>query len=227
MQFRYHPDILSQFPNICGGVIVAQGMTNSPAPAVLQGLFLAEQSAVLKRTGQTPLSELPTLAAWRQAFRTFGTDPTKYRSAAEALLRRLTKKGDIPSINSLVDMCNLVSIRYALPVAAFDLRAVQDAIRVQFASGTELFIPHDQPEGENPAPGEVIFVDEAGRVHARRWCWKQSAESTVDLDTRQALITIETQLPGGQAEVQAAVQDLLGLLRANVGGNHTSYTLTI
>ena len=39
------------------------------------------------------------------------------RSAAEALLRRLTKQGSIPSINTLVDIGNLVSIRYALPVA--------------------------------------------------------------------------------------------------------------
>ncbi len=53
------------------------------------------------------LSELPTLSAWRQAFRRFGANPTKHRSAAEALLRRL-QKGDIPGINTLVDIGNLV-----------------------------------------------------------------------------------------------------------------------
>ena len=77
---------------------------------------------MLARIGETPLSELPTLAAWRRAFRAFGVDPTAYRSAAEALLRRLTKQGSIPSINALVDIGNLVAIRYGLPVAMFDQR---------------------------------------------------------------------------------------------------------
>ena len=49
---------------------------------------------------------------------------------ALALLRRLTKKGDIPSINAVVDICNLVSIRYALPVAAFDLAAITGGVTV-------------------------------------------------------------------------------------------------
>ena len=35
--------------------------------------------------------------------RGFGVDPTQHRTAAEALLRRLTKKGDIPSINMIKD----------------------------------------------------------------------------------------------------------------------------
>jgi DNA/RNA-binding domain of Phe-tRNA-synthetase-like protein len=233
--FSYHPDILQRFPNICGGVILADEITNPPTPPDLQAIFFAEQRSVLQRIGQTPLSELPSLAAWRQSFRAFGTDPTKYRSASEALLRRLTKKGDIPSINTLVDICNLISIRYALPVAAFDLGKEPAAsltgryITVQFASGSELFIAHDQTDeafpsgGENPPAGEVIFVDEAGGVVARRWCWKQSAESTVDLATRQVLFTIESQHPGGKNDIQAAVEDLLSLLRQYTTGSFTSY----
>jgi DNA/RNA-binding domain of Phe-tRNA-synthetase-like protein len=226
MEFRYHADILNRYPEVCGGVILAQGMQNGPTPPALEQAFLAEQRAVLERIGQTPLSEIATLAAWRQAFRGFGEDPTKYRSAAEALLRRLTKKGDIPSINALVDVCNLVSIRYALPVAALDARAVQGgAITVRFADGSERFVPHDQPDGEYPSPGEVIFVNDAGLVVARRWCWKQSAESTVDLDTHQALITIEAQHAGGYDTVKAAIQDLLALLWDNVGGSFESYII--
>ena len=52
-------------------------------------------------------------ASKHEAIRGFGVDPTQYRSAAEALLRRLSKSGEIPSINALVDLGNLVSIRYA------------------------------------------------------------------------------------------------------------------
>jgi lysyl-tRNA synthetase class 2 len=115
--FQYHAEILNKFPLIAGGVLTVNGLKNYPSSPDVLSIYQAEQQKVLAQIGSTPLSELPSLAGWRAAFRAFGVDPTGYRSAAEALLRRLTKKGDIPSINCVVDLCNLVSIRYGLPVA--------------------------------------------------------------------------------------------------------------
>src|SRR5690242_13735043 len=154
--FRYDAAIIERFPDVVGGVILAEGMTNGPTPESLQAAYVAEQQAVLRKIGETPLSQIPSLAAWRGAFRKFGLDPTQYRSAAEALLRRLTKKGDIPSINTLVDIGNLVSIRYALPVAVVDTHAIQGPITVHFANGTERFTTLGQAEVELPVPGEVV-----------------------------------------------------------------------
>ena len=164
-------------------------------------------------SGDTPLSELPTLAAWRRAFRAFGVDPTAYRSAAEALLRRLTKQGSIPSINALVDIGNLVAIRYGLPVAMFDQRTVTGGTAVRFAAGTESFTDLGSGDRETPAQGEVIFIDDAGLVSARRWCWRQSAESASGLDTTEVLVTVEGHHDGAEADVAAAVADLEALLR--------------
>jgi hypothetical protein len=67
-------------------------------------------------------------------FRGFGVDPTQYRSAAEALLRRLIKQGELPSIGTLVDLANLVSIRYALPVAVFDQGGITGGTVVRLPS---------------------------------------------------------------------------------------------
>jgi len=195
-------------------------LTNGPAPERLQQAYLAEQRRVLEKIGATPLSEIETLAGWRGAFRLFGVDPTQYRSAAEALLRRLTKKGDIPGINAIVDICNLVSIRYALPVAAIDLRAVQGKITVHFASGQEDFIPLGESAAEHPEPGEVIFSDEAALVVARRWCWRQSAESAAQESTQEALFTIEAQHGRGGEMVEQAFNDLQQLLVEYVGGEY-------
>jgi DNA/RNA-binding domain of Phe-tRNA-synthetase-like protein len=222
LTFQYHPHILSRFPDVCGGVILVHQLNNQPSPPELQEAFLAEQRLVLARIGSTPLSEIPSLAAWRAAFREFGVDPTKYRSAAEALLRRLTKKGDIPSINAVVDLCNLVSIRYALPVAAFDARPLGGAITVHFAAGTEEFKPLGEAQAEHPDPGEVIFSSGTGLVVARRWCWRQSEESAAQLDTPQAILTVESQHAAGQAEIEAALQDLSDLLRVYAGGSFTT-----
>jgi DNA/RNA-binding domain of Phe-tRNA-synthetase-like protein len=213
-RFEYAPEIVERFPSVVGGVIHATGLTNGPSPAELVEAFEAEQAAVLARIGMTPLSELPSLVAWRRVFRAFGVDPTGYRSASEALLRRLTKQGSIPSINALVDIGNLVSIRYGLPVAVLDLRAVTGGITVRFATGDERFTDLGSGDGETPEPGEAIFIDDAGLVCARRWCWRQSAESASRPDTTQVLVTVEGHHDGATDDVAAATSDLEALLRA-------------
>jgi DNA/RNA-binding domain of Phe-tRNA-synthetase-like protein len=218
LAFQYHPELITRYPQVVGGVILARGLTNGPTSEALKEIYFAEQQAVIARIGNTPLSELETLAAWRRAFREFGVNPTKYRSAVEALLRRLTKKGDIPSINATVDICNLISIRYQLPVAAFDARQINGPITVRFAAGDENFTPLFQKEAEHPDAGEVIFADEARLVVARRWCWRQSDESATREDTVDAVFTIEAQHPDGHEHIRAALDDLLNLLQNHVGG---------
>lgn len=220
--FRYHPTILQRYSGLAGGVILASGLQNGATPTELAQHYTREQEVIKQRLGDTPLSDLPQLAAWRAAFREFSVDPTQYRSAAEALLRRLTKKGDIPSINTLVDIGNLVGIRYALPVAVFDTKAMKGALTVHFADGTERFTPLGESAVEHPAPGEVVFSDETGLVAARRWCWRQSDESAARENTTAAIITVEAHHTTATADVTKSVADLLDLLTTFSGGTFKS-----
>jgi DNA/RNA-binding domain of Phe-tRNA-synthetase-like protein len=225
LSFRYHPDILTTFPHVRAGVILAHGVKNGESPQGLQQAFLAEQQAVLQQIGDTPLSDLPNLAAWRGAFRKFNVNPTKYRSATEALLRRLTKKGDIPSINTLVDLGNLVSIRYQIPVAVFDASQLQGGITVQFADGDERFTPLFETQLEYPEKGEVIFADDTDLVVARRWCWRQSDESGARPDTTDVIICTEAQHEDSATDINASLGDLIKLLGEYAGGEMISGVL--
>ncbi len=217
--FRYDAQVLARYPGLAGGVLLADGLQNNEAVPALAELYAAEQAAVKARLGDLPLSDIPSLAAWRAAFRGFGVDPTKYRSAAEALLRRLTKKGDIPGINPLVDIGNLVSIRYGLPVAVVDRRAVSGGITVRFADGTEQASMLGEDENDPPQPGEVIFTDAANHVIARRWCWRQSMESAAQPHTTAVIVTCEAHHVGGREAVAQALDDLAGLLARYTGGH--------
>jgi DNA/RNA-binding domain of Phe-tRNA-synthetase-like protein len=226
--FCYAPEILARYPAVVGGVMLASGLSNGPSPDALCAEYAAEQEAVRERIGVTPLSQIPSLAAWRSVFRSFGLDPTQYRGAAEALLRRLTKKGEIPSVNTLVDIGNLVSIRYALPIALFDLRATTGTITVRFASGDERYTTLNEAGEAQPAhpePGEVIFSYETGLVVARRWCWRQSDESAMREDSKRALVTVEAHHEGGRADVTAALADLQSLLGRYAGGEYLTAIL--
>ena len=223
--FRYDARIIEAYPQLAAGVIVGGGLSNGPAAPGLRDRYMAEQEAVKARIGDTPLSELPSLKAWRRAISAFGVSPTKYRSAAEALLRRLTKKGDIPSINTLVDIGNLVSIRFGLPVAIFDTRQIQGAITVHYAAGTEEYTELGSDAILHPTPGEVVFSDEKNMVVARRWCWRQSATSAANPGTTDAVITVEAQHERGAQDVEAALTLLLELLSEYAGGSCRSSLL--
>jgi DNA/RNA-binding domain of Phe-tRNA-synthetase-like protein len=215
--FRYSEQITRDFPLIRGGVVHITGLSNGPTPPSLLDHYAREQTLVREAIGDRPLSEIPSLSAWRRAFSSFGVKPTQYRSAAEALLRRLTKQGDIPSINLAVDIANLVSIRHRMPVAVFDLRATTGATTVRYSTGAEGFTDLGSDDVTHPERGEVIFVDEADLVSARRWCWRQSDQSATRHDTREALVTVEGQHENAPADVEAALEDLLDLF-----ANHSS-----
>ncbi|MBN2044973.1 MAG: hypothetical protein JW757_08145 [Anaerolineales bacterium] len=220
--FEYHPEIIEVFPNIQAGVLLGVGITNQPSPDKLRQLYYSEQAKILKKMGDTPLSRLPGLAAWRAAFRQFGVNPTKYRSAIEALLRRLIKKGDIPSINTLVDIGNLVSIRYQIPVAVFDVNRTKGSILVRFANGEEFFTPLFMEEAEHPEVGEVVFTDGNDLVAARRWCWRQSDQSAARMDTTAVMIVTEAHHDNASDDITQAVADLRGLCEQFLGGEWSS-----
>jgi len=210
--FSYSSEILDAFPNTRGGVVHATGLANGPTPPDLLAAYQDEQNRVREGLGDAYLSDTPSLAAWRRTFTAFGVKPTQYRNAAEALLRRLTKRGDIPSINLLVDLANLVSLRHRLPVAVFDQHLVTGRTTVRFALGDERFTDLGSTTVSHPEPGEVVFVDEAGLVSARRWCWRQSDQSAARPTTVEVLITVEGQHEDAQVDVTRATDDLLRLL---------------
>lgn len=210
--FGYDEAVIERFPVTVGGVIHATGLTNGPSGESLRNLFLEEQERAKTEIGDTPLSEIPSLAAWRRTFTGFGVKPTQYRSAPEALLRRLTKQGDLPSINRLVDLANMISIRHRLPVAVFDQAPVSGVTTVRFGRGDESFTDLGSGSESPPEPGEVIFVDEENLVSARRWCWRQSAQSAAGPTTAEAIITVESQHDGGRNDVVQALDDMGALL---------------
>jgi DNA/RNA-binding domain of Phe-tRNA-synthetase-like protein len=212
--FTYDAAITDRYPDLRGGVIHATGLVSGESSPALLDAYRAEQRAALARLATTPIAEIPSIAAWRRVFTSFGARPTQHRNAAESLLRRLDKQGDIPSINTLVDLGNLVAIRYALPVAVLDLDRIDGTTTVRFATGDEPFTDLGADEPTYPEPGEVVFVDRSNVASARRWCWRQSAQSATGPTTTAALITVEGHHETASQDVRAALADLVALLAA-------------
>jgi DNA/RNA-binding domain of Phe-tRNA-synthetase-like protein len=210
MYFQHDARIWQDFPQLRAGLLLAEGVDAPPLAAPrLEPLFARAR----ERLARGPESELPAIAAWRRAYSQMGMKPTQYRSAAEALLRRFRREDTLPALHPLVDLCNAVSLAFALPVAVIDLDGVAGYIEVRRARGDERYLAFSG-EVEHPEPGEVIFADAENVVHARRWTFRQSRQSTVSEATRRALIVSEGLHASADADVPALIDTLAAEIAA-------------
>ena len=202
--FAHAPDIWRQFSQLVAGALLADGIR----PDVDAEPLLAPwyERARQRLSGATE-SELAEVSAWRRVYAQMGLKPTQYRSAAEALLRRFRRDGTLPRLHPLVDLCNAVSLAFALPVAVFDLAGVSGDLEVRHARGDEQHLSFSG-DVETPEPGEVIFADGSDHAHARRWTFRQSRRSTVTADTRRVLIVAEAMHETAATDVPALVDAL-------------------
>jgi DNA/RNA-binding domain of Phe-tRNA-synthetase-like protein len=189
---------------------VADGITDEPVVQPRVDRFAATARS---RLAAQPEGEFPEIRAWRRAFSRMGLKPTQYRCASEALLRRFRQEQSLPQIHPLIDLCNAISLAFAIPVAAFDVAKIADLVGVRYATGAEIFESFSE-EIEHPAPGEVIFADGAGRAHARRWTNRQSGYSAVRAGTTAVLIVAEALHESAETDVQALVSTIADELTA-------------
>lgn len=66
------------------------------------------------------LKDINGIAFTRKVYRACGKDPSRYRPAAEALIRRMLKGKTLYQIDTLVDMINLASISFGYSIGGFD-----------------------------------------------------------------------------------------------------------
>jgi len=86
-----------------------------PDENVLREMRKSTENRVRELYALEGLSKHPTVAGLRRLFRNAGCDPTRYRPASEALLRRLLKGNPLPAIHPLVDLNNCLSAELAIP----------------------------------------------------------------------------------------------------------------
>jgi DNA/RNA-binding domain of Phe-tRNA-synthetase-like protein len=68
------------------------------------------------------------IASSKKAYRACGKDPARYRLSAEALLRRVVKRGEIYQVNNLVDLLNLVSISTGFSIGGYDAEKINGTV---------------------------------------------------------------------------------------------------
>ena len=207
-------EVIARFPTFRVGMVVADGLRiTAERLAALATLIADEERATQRAIGDAPLGDIPELGVWRETYRQFGVKKTSYRSSVERLVKKARQGDELPHINTLVDVYNLISLRYRMPVGADDLDHVISPVAYRFSRPGDSFIPLGDPSGaeDPPLPGEVVYAD-ANRVLCRRWNWYQDARSAISTGTTRALLNVEAIEPASAARVEAATAELAALL---------------
>jgi DNA/RNA-binding domain of Phe-tRNA-synthetase-like protein len=204
MYFQHSSEIWRDFPELVPGALFVEGITKdvSVGSQVVKFNTIAEA-----RLAATSEGALPEIHAWRRAFSKMSLKPTQYRCAAESLLRRFKKEKSLPQIHPLIDICNAISLAFAIPVAVFDVSEIANYVEVRYAAGDETYLAFSG-EIEVPAANEVIFADDAGRAHARRWTNRQSAYSAVRDTTTSVLIVAEAMHDSARADIERLIASI-------------------
>lgn len=183
-----------------------------PSDAASEALLQAAEESARAALAQTPVEEIPHVAAWREAYRAFGAKPQRTRNSLEALLRRAAS--GLPRVNRLTDIYNSISVSHQLPLGGEDLSRYAGPPRLVRATGAEPFDTTSDGADviEHPEPGEVVWCDDAG-VTCRRWNWRQARRTQLHDSTTSALFIIDVLDPVTDDELTIATAELVGHLR--------------
>lgn len=103
----------------------------------------------------------PPVAAMRKLFRAAGCDPTRYRPASEALLRRLVKGAELPQIHPLVDVNNCLSAELAVPCCVMADGSLGSSLVFRAGQPGESY---ESLRGSFNLDAKPLLVDEIGPI---------------------------------------------------------------
>lgn len=217
IEYRIDGAVFAAHPGYRRGVVVVRDAANSRSGAELQAMLRAEEARLRERLQGISVTDQPAIAAWREAYRRFGAKPSEHRSSIEALARRVLKPDQLPTINPLVDIGNIVSLRHILPAGVHPLPSAGAVIELRPTTAGDTFVPPDGSAAEAPNPGEVVFC-QGHHVLTRRWTWRQAAGTQTLPQTSAVFFNVDGLPPVTDDAVRAAMQEIEHLTLQHTGG---------
>ncbi|MGN1172174.1 MAG: B3/4 domain-containing protein [Muribaculaceae bacterium] len=148
---------------------------------------IEEYSAYLRENVEvSQVNKRPGIAATRQAYKSCGKDPNRYRPASEALCRRVVKGMELYRIDALVDLINLLSMRSGYSIGGFDGdKIVGETLTLGIGEEGEPF--EGIGRGVLNIAGLPVYRDEVGGIGTPT---SDNERTKIDLNTRHAVICI-------------------------------------
>ena len=166
------------------------------------------------------LKDITSIAATRRVYKACGKDPSRYRPASEALIRRVLQGKELYQRDTLVDLVNLASIAYGYSIGGFDAdRFVGDTLTLGIGREGE---PYEGiGRGLLNIEGLPVYRDAEGGVGTPT---SDNERTKMTLDTTHLVVLING-YDGNEARVRANAEYIQQLLRKYCQSDGGSYIL--
>lgn len=164
------------------------------------------------------LKNISGIAATRRVYKAAGKDPSRYRPASEALIRRMLQGKSLYQINTLVDLVNLASIRYGYSIGGFDASKFEgDTLTLGIGQAGE---PYEGiGRGFINIEGLPVYRDAKGGVGTPT---SDNERTKISMDTRHMIVLING-YDGREDSVRANAEYVLQLAHDYCQGTQGTY----
>lgn len=211
MKLVINDRIFQEINGLQVGVVIVKDVNNS-RKIDLSREYQIEKARIKEKFADIELPEYPVIRKWRDIYKSFGEK--KARSSVESLIRRILNDKEPSSINPLVDIYNLISLKYEMPCGGENLDTIDGNIELTYANGNEMFIPLGETASENPNLGEIIYKS-GDTVMCRNFNYRESDLTKLTPDTKNAILVIENI---GVDNLSAALNNLAKMIQEKLGG---------
>ena len=206
-------------PDFVGACVEAQ-VVNSPYCAPLWEEINALGAKYREQLTTESLKQMPSIEATRRVYRACGKDPSRYRPASEALIRRMLQGKELYQRDTLVDLINLASIAFGYSIGGFDAdRFVGDTLTLGVGR-------HDEPyegigRGMINIEGLPVYRDAAGGVGTPT---SDHERTKIQMSTTRLVVLING-YDGCEERVCANAEYIQQLLRRYAGSDGGAYAI--
>ena len=193
------PELKAEIPGVAVGWITA----NVHVAEHDTGLWQEIDAAATRFQGikMDDARKFPPIKALRDAYRTLGNDPTRYRGSNEALVRRISQGKELYRVNTVVDINNLVTLETLHSAGTFDFDHIQPPIVFRIGQPGESYLGIGR--GEIKIEGLPVFADQLGPFGSTT---SDSERAMVRLETTKILMVVISFLGSLEGAVERAVR---------------------
>ena len=204
-------------PNFVGAAVEAY-VENTPYSEPLWREINAMGEKYRTTLTTESLKHLSGIEATRRVYRACGKDPSRYRPASEALIRRMLQGKPLYQIDTLVDLVNLASIAYGYSIGGFDAdKIVGDTLTLGIGREGE---PYEGiGRGMLNIAGLPVYRDEIGGVGTPT---SDNERTKIDINTSHLLVLING-YDGHKQQVRANAEYILSLVEKYCQGHSAQY----
>lgn len=220
MEIIVSNEIETVCPNFVGACVEARVKNSQYSQPLWDEINTLETKFKAELTTET-LKDISGIAATRRVYRACGKDPSRYRPASEALIRRVLQGKALYQIDTLVDLINLASMVFGYSIGGFDAdKFVGNTLTLGIGKEGE---PYEGiGRGMINIHGLPVYRDEIGGVGTPT---SDHERTKITIDTTHLLVLING-YDGNEASVRQNaefIQQLLQKFCESDGGTYHIY----